>query len=200
MLRLALLSSRGRLATFTGALIALTASSVLVMAGTMQLEAALKTHPPVERYAAAKAVVTGQQIVGSDHDVVLGERARVSSALSARLAAVPGVRAAIGDVSVPARLGGRAAAAHGVLEVAALVGIERRVDRIERDHRGQAGCAPGLDQVARGDLGAPDAAANGRADLGPLDVEPRGGHRRLRGAKRRRAALGGAAAGIELLT
>jgi putative ABC transport system permease protein len=113
MLRLALLSSRGRLATFVGALVALTASAAFAMAGGMTLQAALGAHPPVERYAAAKAVVTGQQIVGSDHDVVLGERARVSSALTARLAAVPGVRAAIGDVSVPARLGGRPAAAHG---------------------------------------------------------------------------------------
>ena len=83
------------------------------MAGGMQLESALRTHPPVERYAGAAAVVTGQQIVGADHDVPLGERARVSSALAARLAAVPGVRAAIGDVSVPARLGGRDAVAHG---------------------------------------------------------------------------------------
>ncbi|MDX6724951.1 MAG: hypothetical protein QOD73_3355, partial [Solirubrobacteraceae bacterium] len=33
MLRLALLSGRGRLGTFTGALVALTASSALVMAG-----------------------------------------------------------------------------------------------------------------------------------------------------------------------
>jgi putative ABC transport system permease protein len=37
----------------------------------------------------------------------------VDAALAARLAAVPGVRAAIGDVSVPARLGGRATIAHG---------------------------------------------------------------------------------------
>ena len=113
MLRLALLSARGRLGTFTGALVALIASSALVMAGAMPLESALRTHPPVERYAAAAAVVTGQQIVGADHDVPLGERARVSSALTARLAAVPGVRAAIADVSAPARLGGRATVAHG---------------------------------------------------------------------------------------
>src|SRR6478752_3188376 len=86
MLRFALLSARGRLGAFTGALVALTA---------------------------AAAVVTGQQIVGRDHDVPLGERARVDSALTARLAAVPGVRAAIGDVSTPARLGGRATVAHG---------------------------------------------------------------------------------------
>ena len=72
MLRLALLSGRGRLGTFTGALVALIASSALVMAGAMPLESALRTHPPVERYSAAAAVVTGQQIVGADHDVPLG--------------------------------------------------------------------------------------------------------------------------------
>src|SRR3954454_3288191 len=113
MLRLALLSGRGRLGTFTGALVALTVSGMLVVAGGMPLESALRTHPPVERYAAATAVVTGQQIAGADHDVPLGERARVDSALAARLAAVPGGRAPIADVSVPATLGGRPTAAHG---------------------------------------------------------------------------------------
>ena len=113
MLRLALLSGRGRLSTFAGALVALTASSALVMAGAMPLESALRTQPPVERYAAAAAIVTGQQVVGTEDAVVLGERARVNSALAARLDAVPGVRAAIADVSAPARLGGRATVAHG---------------------------------------------------------------------------------------
>src|SRR3954451_7975012 len=113
MLRLALLSGRGRIGTFTGALVALAAASVLTTSWGMQLESVLRGHPPVERYAAAHAVVTGQQIVGPDHDVPLTERARVSSALSSRLAAVPGVRAAIGDVSTPVRLGARAAVAHG---------------------------------------------------------------------------------------
>src|SRR3954469_10767860 len=113
MLRLALLSGRGRLATFTGALVALFAASVLTTAWGMQLESVLRGHPPVERYAGATAVVTGQQIVGADHDVPLDERARVSSALTSRLPAVPGVRAAIGDVSVPVQLGRREAVAHG---------------------------------------------------------------------------------------
>jgi putative ABC transport system permease protein len=113
MLRLAVLSARGRLGTFTGALVALFAAAVLSMAWGMQLESILRTHPPVERYADAAAVVTGQQQAGTDHDVLLSERARVSSALAARLAAVPGVRSAIGDVSVPARLGDRAVVAHG---------------------------------------------------------------------------------------
>src|ERR1700754_3761445 len=104
MLRLSILSARGRVGTFTGALIALFAASVLAMAWGMQLESMLRTHPPVERYAGAAAVVAGQQNVGADHDVQLTEHARVSTALTARLAGLPGVRAAIGDVSVPAPL------------------------------------------------------------------------------------------------
>jgi putative ABC transport system permease protein len=113
MLGLSVLTARGRLAAFTGALVALMAASVLTMAWGMQLEAVLRGHPPVERYAGVPAVVTGQQSVGADRDVLLTERARVSSALTARLAAVPGVKAAIGDVSVPVRLGGRDSVAHG---------------------------------------------------------------------------------------
>jgi putative ABC transport system permease protein len=65
MLRLAILSSRGRLGTFTGALVALTAAAVLAMAWGMQLESVLRSHPPVERYAGAAAAVTGQQKVGT---------------------------------------------------------------------------------------------------------------------------------------
>src|SRR5436190_13942774 len=113
MFRLALSSARSRPGAFLGALLTFFAAGVLAMAGGMLLEAALRTHPPVERYSQAAAVVTGQQVVGADHDVVLPERARVSSSLTARLAAVPGVAAAIADVSVPVRLGRRTADAHG---------------------------------------------------------------------------------------
>jgi putative ABC transport system permease protein len=113
MLRIAAVSARGRLGTFTGALVALFAAAVLSMAWGMQLESILRTHSPVERYAGAVAVVTGQQEAGAGRGVLLGERARVSSALAGRLAAVPGVRAAIGDVSVPALLGDKTVAAHG---------------------------------------------------------------------------------------
>jgi putative ABC transport system permease protein len=83
------------------------------MAWGMQFEAVLRAAPPVERYAGAAAVVTGEQQVGPDRDVLLSERARVSTGLVSQLAAVPGVRAAIGDVSVPAALGRRPAVAHG---------------------------------------------------------------------------------------
>ena len=112
MLRLAISSTRSRLGTFTGALLAVFSSAVLVMAGGMMLEAALRNSPPVERYAATAAVVTGQQIVGPEH-VVLGERARVSAAMAGRLSAVPGVRAAVPDVAAPVWLDGRATVAHG---------------------------------------------------------------------------------------
>src|SRR6185312_14720349 len=78
MLRLAVLSARGRLGAFTGALIALFAAAVLSMAWGMQLESILHTHSPVERYAGATAVVTGQQKAGVDHDVRLGGRAAVA--------------------------------------------------------------------------------------------------------------------------
>ena len=47
MLRFAILSARGRLGTFTGALLAFFAASVLAMAWGMQLESILRTHPPV---------------------------------------------------------------------------------------------------------------------------------------------------------
>src|SRR4051794_28007801 len=113
MLRLALLSGRGRRGTFAGALVALIAASVLTTAWGMQLESVLRGHPPVERYAGAAAVVPGPQPVGPGHDVPLRERARVCSALPSRLASVPGVRAAIGDVSLPVRLGDRETVAHG---------------------------------------------------------------------------------------
>src|SRR2546421_13072799 len=99
MLSLAILTARGRLGAFTGALVAFAAASVLATAWGMQLESILHTHAPVERYADAAAVVTGRQDVGADHDVQLTERARVSSALVTRLAAVRAVRAAIGHGS-----------------------------------------------------------------------------------------------------
>src|SRR5436305_1998388 len=113
MFRIALLTARSRPGTFVGALLAFAASAVLVMAGGMLVEAALRTHPPVERYSGAAAVVMGKQNIGPDHDVVLEERPRISAALVARLAATPGVSAAIPDVGFPAGFNGRSAEGHG---------------------------------------------------------------------------------------
>src|SRR5437764_13912195 len=112
MLRLALLTARKRPGSFAGALLAFAMSAVLVMAGGMLLFAALGTHPPVERYAAAAAVIAGDQNTGADHDVVLEERVRVDASLLRALQAVPGVRAAVADIGVPARVGGHVSEIH----------------------------------------------------------------------------------------
>src|SRR3954468_3327052 len=112
MLRLALLTSRTRPGSFAGALLAFAMSAVLVMAGGMLLQAALRTHAPVERYAAAAAVIAGDQTTGADHDIQLSERVRVAASMTSRLQSVPGVRAAIADIGVPARLGQRTTEAH----------------------------------------------------------------------------------------
>src|SRR4051812_49938082 len=101
MLRLAILTARKRLGTYVGAFLALFGSAVLVMAGGVLLRSALQSHAPVTRYAAAAAVVTGHQDVGPDHDVILGEPVRISSALVRRLAAVPRVRAAVAHNALP---------------------------------------------------------------------------------------------------
>src|SRR4051795_13708564 len=112
MLRLALLTARTRPGSFVGALLSFAMSAVLVMAGGMLLQGALRTHAPVERYAAAAAVIAGDQTTGADHDIDLGERARGEAALTSRLQTVPVVDAAIADVGVPAVLGQRATEAH----------------------------------------------------------------------------------------
>src|SRR4051794_5511107 len=113
MLRLAILTARKRLGTYVGAFLALFGSAVLVMAGGMLLQSALRSQAPLTRYAAAAAGVTGPQEGGPHHDGILGEPVRISSALVRRLAAVPGVRAAIADDAAPGRLGNHDVQAHG---------------------------------------------------------------------------------------
>ena len=85
MLRLAVLSALGRFGTFTGALVALFAAAVLSMGWGMQLESVLRTNAPVERYASATAVVTGQQ------KAALGEQLSLAAAGPARTVMVVGI-------------------------------------------------------------------------------------------------------------
>ena len=113
MLRLALHGLRGRKGPFAGAFVALVTAAALVMVCGSLLQAGLRSDPPVERYHGAPIVLAGQQNAvihpGTDGEdtVPLMERARLGASLVARAAAVPGVRAAIGDVSVPAVLHAR---------------------------------------------------------------------------------------------
>jgi putative ABC transport system permease protein len=119
VLRVALQGLRGRKGPFAGAFVALTVAAALVMACGMLLQAGLSSKPPVERYSGTPVLVTGHQIattgVGTENvdHVALYERARLSSSLVPRVAALPGVERAIGDVSVPATLRSRGAIVEG---------------------------------------------------------------------------------------
>ena len=110
MWRVAFQGLRGRKGPFVGAFLALAVAAALVMACGTLLEAGLTSQSPVERYAAAPVVVAGDQTAkvnagtGGEDRVALYERSRVPSALGPRLAAVPGVRTAIADVTIPADL------------------------------------------------------------------------------------------------
>ncbi|MDL4821431.1 ABC transporter permease [Actinomadura opuntiae] len=109
---------------FAGVFAALLFAAVLVGACGVLLESALLAHAPVDRYAAADAVVTGPQKVtqrmkrvGDDPEQQsrpLAERARVPVAAAGPLRAVPGVRAVVADVSFPVLTStGRAVTGHG---------------------------------------------------------------------------------------
>ena len=88
-----------------------------------------------------------------------------------------------------------------VAEEGLLVGVERRVDRIERDDgREQRRLArPGRDEVAFGDDGAADAPGDRRGDARELEVQFRGAQRRFDGRCLRGGLLGERGAAIELL-
>ena len=79
--------------------------------------------------------------------------------------------------------GARALAVERVVaEVGLLVALEVDVHRVDR-HDGceERGVGPALHDVAGGDLGAADTAADGRPHQSPVEVELRGAHRRLCG-------------------
>ncbi|WP_344271586.1 ABC transporter permease [Actinomadura napierensis] len=109
---------------FAGIFAALLFAAVLVGACGVLLESALRAHAPVDRFAAADAVVTGPQNVtqrmkrlGDDPEKQsrpLAERARVPVAAAGPLRTVPGVRAVVADVSFPVLTStGRAVTGHG---------------------------------------------------------------------------------------
>src|SRR3954468_18414580 len=104
---------------FTGAFVALAVAAALVMACGVLLESGLRAKEPVERYRGADAVVAGAQSVrvhlGPEdaESVLLPERGRIDAGAVRRIAATPGVRAAIADDTVPARLRADGAAIPG---------------------------------------------------------------------------------------
>ncbi|EOD66961.1 ABC transporter permease, partial [Amycolatopsis vancoresmycina DSM 44592] len=125
MLTLAWQTIRSRLGGFAGAFLAVLCGTALMAACGILMESGLRAGVPTERYAAAAVVVGGTQSVrppGADalSSEQVGEQPSVPAALAGRIAAVPGVRAAVAEQSFPAQvvtrdgqvLGGRESLGH----------------------------------------------------------------------------------------
>jgi len=111
MLGLAWRTLGARCGSFAGAFLSLGLAVALVTGFGILLESALRAGAPAERFAAAAVVVAPRQTVLVGEDAMpLAERARMSVSVAGRIARVPGVRAAVPDISFPAYLvtsGGR---------------------------------------------------------------------------------------------
>lgn len=126
MVRLAIGTLRTRLAGFTGAFLAVALAAVLVTGAGVMLESVLRTDSPVERLSGTDLAVaasqklertaampkpSGEEEMESDP---LHQTPRIAADLAVRVAAVPGVRAAVADRTVPVGLpGGAVVEAHG---------------------------------------------------------------------------------------
>jgi putative ABC transport system permease protein len=104
---IALATVRQRRAGFVGVLVAVLCGSMLVTALGVLFESGLRAGVPPQRYAAAAVVVGGTQAfpVPEDVDPVFSERVPLPAEAVGRIAAVPDVDRAVGDVSVPVELG-----------------------------------------------------------------------------------------------
>jgi putative ABC transport system permease protein len=177
-----------------GALVAVAGAvlgGVALLTGTGVLaESGLRSHLPAGRLAGADVLVTAEQTVrpAGDLPVALPERRPVPAGLVGRLSRLPGVTAAVGDLSFPAALvdpDGRVVPApdprvtgHGWSSAALLAGV--RPD----------GAAPAGDAEVALDGGS--AAAAGVGPGGRVDVVAAG----RPGSYRVSAVLAGAPAGI----
>ncbi|WP_410673022.1 FtsX-like permease family protein [Amycolatopsis sp. cmx-4-68] len=125
VLTLAWQTIRTRLGGFAGAFIAIFCGTALVAGCGVLMESGLRAGVPTQRYAAAAVVVGGAQTVrppGADALTFeqVGEQPSVAADLAGRIAAVPGVRAAVAEQSFPAQvvtasgavLGGRESLGH----------------------------------------------------------------------------------------
>jgi putative ABC transport system permease protein len=110
MLRIAFHAARHRIGALVAVACAVLGGAALVTGTGVLAESGLRAHVPTDRLAGVDLVVAARQSVPQQQDlpVALPERARVPVALVAEIAKVPGVSAAIGDLSFPAALiGGR---------------------------------------------------------------------------------------------
>src|SRR5262245_57838084 len=109
MFQLAGRTVRHRAAGFAASFAALALAALLVTVCGGLLETGLRSDVPPQRLLTAPILVTGPQSFGGQP---LPERDRLPLTLAAKIAAVPGVGRAVGDVSFPVRVlrGGQPAA------------------------------------------------------------------------------------------
>ncbi|WP_328472954.1 FtsX-like permease family protein [Actinoplanes sp. NBC_00393] len=118
-LALAWSTIRGRKGGFVAAFVAVLFGSAVITACGILLESSQRSSVPTERYRAADVVVSAPQAlpIADDVDPRFAERATLPAGRVAEIARVPGVRAAIPDVSVAISLstgdGEVAALGHG---------------------------------------------------------------------------------------
>ena len=104
-----LLASLRRPAPLIGSLVALTMSALIIVIASSFIGTGAHATGPVGRLAGAAVVVTGNQQLtvragGSQESVPLPDYRRVPNSLAKRIGSVPGVEAAIPDVSFPVAL------------------------------------------------------------------------------------------------
>jgi putative ABC transport system permease protein len=124
MFRIALRTLRFRKGAFVATFLAMTFGAMLVLACGGLMETGIRGEVPAKRLENTQFVVTGSQTwtlpkenpddpEEDTEGAYLGERVRLPESLVAELSTVPGVTAAVGDVTVPALLNGAAMDAHG---------------------------------------------------------------------------------------
>lgn len=124
MFRIALRTLRFRKGAFIASFLAMTIGAMLVLACGGLMETGIRSEVPAQRLANTRFVVTGNETwtlpkenpndpEEDTQGVYLGERVRLPVTLVADLSRVPGVTAAVGDVTIPALLNGAPVDAHG---------------------------------------------------------------------------------------
>jgi putative ABC transport system permease protein len=124
MLRIALRTLRYRKGAFVATFLAMTMGAMLVLACGGLMETGIRDDVPAQRLANTQFVVTGNQTWGlpkenpadpeEDSEAGdLGEQVRLPEDLVTELSRVPGVTAAIGDVTVSALVNGDKVDGHG---------------------------------------------------------------------------------------
>ena len=106
---------RHRKGPFVGVFIAVLAASALLTGLGVLFESGLRSGVPPQRYAAAPVVVGAPQAIAvvEDIDQPYSERVPLPVDTIEKVAAVPGVAKAVGDITVPVTIGGTPAGAHG---------------------------------------------------------------------------------------